>query len=105
MLPLLYSIHDLLRDITPVVLLALGISLQFFAPRYRAMLEERIKNRQVTEAGARRALAFVRWSAPVLTLIGVVLLGCLAWGAYLANYTVDTVFADNTSTAVAIARP
>jgi hypothetical protein len=105
MLPLLYSLYDLLRDVTPVVLLVLGISLRFYAPHYQVTLEERIKNRQVTEAGARRALAFVRWSAPALTLIGIVLLGCLAWGAYLENYTVDAVFADNTSGAVAVARP
>jgi hypothetical protein len=105
MLPLLYSVHHLLRDVTPGVLLLLGISLHLYLPRYRATLEERIKKRQVTEIGARRALAFVRWSAPTLTVLGVVLLGSLIWGTYLENYTVDAVFADSTSAAVALAGP
>ena len=78
MISLLYTLHDALRIVTSCVLLAIGAVLGGYSRHYRFTVEQRVKNRQLSEVDARRAIVFFRWSGPTMTVLGVVLL-LFAW--------------------------
>jgi hypothetical protein len=70
----LFSFADALRVVTPCVLLFLGAGLCGYASHYRFTLEERVKHGELTAAAATRANTLFRWSGPMLTLVGALLL-------------------------------
>jgi hypothetical protein len=71
------TFHDLLAAAFPLVLLFTGGLLHLFAPHHRMLVEERVKDRAMTETQARREIGFVRWSGPLMTGLGVVLLALM----------------------------
>ena len=77
MLQMISSFHALLAGAFPLVLLLTGAILHTFGPHYRLILEERVKHRVMTATAARRSAQFVRWSAPTMTFLGVVLTSLL----------------------------
>jgi len=73
MIQVISSVHDALAGAFPLVLLLTGAMLHTFAPHYQMIVEERVKDQQMTETEARRGIRFVRWSAPTMTVLGLVL--------------------------------
>ena len=57
-----------------VVLTFSGMVLHWQLPRRRMEMEERMKDGKMTEEQARRHLQIWNWCAPIVTLVGVVLL-------------------------------
>lgn len=74
MISLLEAMNETLRGITPWALLGLGAVLAFYAPRYRIALQLRVKDHELTEERARLQAELLRWSAPVMAGLGLVLL-------------------------------
>lgn len=54
-----------------VVLMLLGAYLRWMLPEYRMAAEERTKEGRWTELEARRRVAWLRYSSPIVVLIGV----------------------------------
>ena len=81
MLQLLFSAHDALREILPCALILTGSALHAYTPHYRLNVWERVRGHQLSAAAAHRAMAFVQWSAPFTTLLGLALLGEVCWSS------------------------
>jgi hypothetical protein len=57
-----------------VILTIVGIALHLYRARHQMSVEERVKDSRMTEEEARRQIEFLRLWAPLVTLLGVVLL-------------------------------
>ncbi len=68
---------DLLASAFPLVVLLTGAMIYTFGPHYRIIVEERVKDQRMTETEARRSMQFVRWSAPTMTALGLILTALL----------------------------
>lgn len=51
-----------------------GLALHVYLPRHQMSVEERVKDGKMTETEARRQMQFYRLCAPVVTVLGVLLL-------------------------------
>jgi hypothetical protein len=51
-----------------------GLVLQLYRPRHQMHVEERVKDSRMTEDEARRQIKFYEICAPIVTVLGVVLL-------------------------------
>ena len=77
MLQILTAVNDLLAAAFPLVLLLTGALLHTYAPHHQMIVEERVKDRQMSEAEARRQMTFVRWSVPTMVVLGAILAALL----------------------------
>jgi hypothetical protein len=57
-----------------ILLTLIGVSLSWSLPRKRMSMEEHVKDGDMTEDQARRRLHFYERCAPIVTLLGVVVL-------------------------------
>lgn len=73
MIQILSTVNDMLAGAFPLVLLLTGAILHTFAPHHRMIVEERVKDRLMSESEARRQIVLVRWGMPMMTVLGVVL--------------------------------
>jgi hypothetical protein len=61
--------------VTAAILLTMtGVLLQWYQPRHRMALEEKVKDGKVSDDEARRQILFYSRFAPVATLLGVAVL-------------------------------
>lgn len=77
MIQMISNFHDMLAGAFPLVLLLTGAILHAFAPHHRMIVEERVKDRLMTETEARRQIGFLRWSVPTMTIMGTLLTAVL----------------------------
>lgn len=60
-----------------VVFMLLGVYLRWMLPDYRMTAEERTKEGRWTELQARRRIAWLRFSSPIVVLLGLALFAAL----------------------------
>lgn len=83
MIQMISNFHDMLAAAFPLVLLLTGAILHTFAPHHRMIVEERVKDREMSEIEARRQIGFLRWSAPTMTILGALLTTLLVCDLFL----------------------
>lgn len=71
---LLAAVLDELGVIMPLLLTVVGVALRLYLPHHRHVVEERVKDRVLSDRAARRQIWLYRAAAPMIAVLGIALL-------------------------------